>query len=118
MSECSHNCESCSENCSSRTSPEDFYEKLNAYSSVKKVIGVLSGKGGVGKSMITSLLAVLFNRNGYKVAILDADITGPSIPKGFGINERAKGCEAGIIPAVTSTGIDMISTNMLHIVNL
>ena len=112
MSECSHNCESCSENCSSRTSPEDFYEKLNAYSSVKKVIGVLSGKGGVGKSMITSLLAVLFNRNGYKVAILDADITGPSIPKGFGINERAKGCEAGIIPAVTSTGIDMISTNM------
>lgn len=112
MSECSHNCESCSENCSSRTSPEDFYEKLNAYSSVKKVIGVLSGKGGVGKSMITSLLAVLFNRNGYKVAILDADITGPSIPKGFGINERATGCEAGIIPAVTSTGIDMISTNM------
>ena len=112
MSECSHNCESCSENCSSRTSPEDFYEKLNTYSSVKKVIGVLSGKGGVGKSMITSLLAVLFNRNGYKVAILDADITGPSIPKGFGINERAKGCEAGIIPAVTSTGIDMISTNM------
>ena len=85
---------------------------MNAYSSVKKVIGVLSGKGGVGKSMITSLLAVLFNRNGYKVAILDADITGPSIPKGFGINERAKGCEAGIIPAVTSTGIDMISTNM------
>ena len=83
MSECSHNCESCSENCSSRTSPEDFYEKLNAYSSVKKVIGVLSGKGGVGKSMITSLLAVLFNRNGYKVAILDADITGPSIPKSF-----------------------------------
>ena len=112
MSECSHNCESCSENCSSRTSPEDFYEKLNTYSSVKKVIGVLSGKGGVGKSMITSLLAVLFNRNGYKVAILDADITGPSIPKGFGINERATGCEAGIIPAVTSTGIDMISTNM------
>lgn len=112
MSECSHNCDSCSQNCSSRKEPENQYEKLNQYSNVKKVIGVISGKGGVGKSMVTSMLAVLFNRQGYKVAVLDADITGPSIPKSFGISSRARGCEEGIIPAVTETGIDIISTNM------
>lgn len=112
MSECSHDCGSCSQNCSSRTAPENNYDKLNDASSVKKVIGVLSGKGGVGKSMVTSMLSVLFNRKGYKVAILDADITGPSIPKAFGITERARACDAGIIPAKTSTGIDVVSTNM------
>ncbi|MEE0859605.1 MAG: Mrp/NBP35 family ATP-binding protein [Acutalibacteraceae bacterium] len=112
MGECSHNCESCSQNCSSRQEQQDLHEKLNKYSSVKKVIGVLSGKGGVGKSMVTSMLAVMFNRQGYKVAVLDADITGPSIPKSFGITERARGCSEGILPAVTSTGIDIISTNM------
>ena len=112
MGECSHNCGSCSENCSSRQEPQERYDKLNEYSSVKKVIGVISGKGGVGKSMVTSMLAVLFNRKGYKVAVLDADITGPSIPKGFGVNQRATGCDKGIIPAVTSTGIDVVSTNM------
>lgn len=112
MSECSHNCGSCGEDCSSRKEPQDLYAKLNEHSSVKKVIGVISGKGGVGKSMVTSMLAVLFNRKGYKVAVLDADITGPSIPKSFGISERARGCDDGIIPAVTTTGIDVISTNM------
>ena len=112
MSECSHDCESCSANCSSRTAPENLHEKLNDLSKVRKVIGVVSGKGGVGKSMVTSLLAVLFNRQGKKVAVLDADITGPSIPKAFGITESAKGCEEGILPAVTETGIDIISTNM------
>lgn len=112
MSECSHNCSSCGEDCNSRKEPQNLYEKLNKHSSVKKVIGVISGKGGVGKSMVTSMLAVLFNRKGYKVAVLDADITGPSIPKSFGINERARGCDDGIIPAVTTTGIDVISTNM------
>ncbi|MBQ7521764.1 MAG: Mrp/NBP35 family ATP-binding protein [Clostridia bacterium] len=112
MSECSHDCESCSASCSSRTAPEDLHEKLNDLSKVRKVIGVVSGKGGVGKSMVTSLLAVLFNRQGKKTAILDADITGPSIPKAFGITESAKGCEEGILPAVTETGIDIISTNM------
>ena len=112
MSECSHDCGSCSQSCSSRKEPQNNYDKLNDASSVKKVIGVLSGKGGVGKSMVTSMLSVLFNRKGYKVAILDADITGPSIPKAFGINERAKACDAGIIPAKTATGIDIVSTNM------
>lgn len=112
MSECSHNCGSCGEDCSSRKEPQDLYAKLNKHSSVKKVIGVISGKGGVGKSMVTSMLAVIFNRKGYKVAVLDADITGPSIPKSFGISERARGCDDGIIPAVTTTGIDVISTNM------
>ena len=112
MSECSHDCESCSVNCSSRTAPQDLHEKLNDLSKVRKVIGIVSGKGGVGKSMVTSLLAVLFNRQGKKTAILDADITGPSIPKAFGINESAKGCEEGILPAVTETGIDIISINM------
>lgn len=112
MSECSHDCGSCGQDCSSRTAPQNNYDKLNDASSVKKVIGVLSGKGGVGKSMVTSMLSVLFNRKGYKVAILDADITGPSIPKAFGIKERARACDAGIIPAKTSTGIDVVSTNM------
>lgn len=112
MSECSHNCGSCSQECSSRQEPESQYARLNKHSSVKRVIGVISGKGGVGKSMVTAMLAVLFNRQGYRVAVLDADITGPSIPKSFGITERAKGCAEGIIPAVTSTGIDIISTNM------
>lgn len=74
-----------------------FIEKLNELSSVKRVIGVVSGKGGVGKSMITSLLAVLMSRRGYRCAVLDADITGPSIPKAFGINkEKAQGCEQGL----------------------
>ena len=114
MSECTHDCSTCSANCSSRQpSKENFLEKLNDLSSVKKVIGVVSGKGGVGKSLVTSLLAVTFNRRGFKTAILDADVTGPSIPKAFGVKEKAHGTEQYIIPAITKTGIQMISVNLL-----
>ena len=114
MSECTHDCSTCSANCSSRKpSKEDFLEKLNDLSSVKKVIGVVSGKGGVGKSLVTSMLAVTFNRRGLKTAILDADVTGPSIPKAFGVKEKAHGTEQYIIPAITKTGIQMISVNLL-----
>ena len=95
MSECTHDCSSCAQNCASRTEPQDLHEKLNELSSVKKVIAVVSGKGGVGKSLVTSAMAVELNRRGHKTAILDADITGPSIPKAFGITERAKGNEFG-----------------------
>ena len=114
MSECTHDCSTCSANCSSRQpSKEDFLEKLNDLSSVRKVIGVVSGKGGVGKSLVTSMLAVTFNRRGFKTAILDADITGPSIPKAFGVKEKAHGTEQYIIPTITKTGIQMISVNLL-----
>ncbi len=114
MSEgCTHDCSTCSENCSSRTEPQDLTEKLNEYSSVKKVIGVVSGKGGVGKSTVTSLMAVMFSRMGYHTAILDADITGPSIPKAFGIKEKALGSEKGILPITTHSGIDIMSVNLL-----
>ncbi len=115
MSECTHDCSSCSESCSSRdnASSLDMTEKLNQYSSVKKVIGVVSGKGGVGKSIVTSLLAVMFSRRGYETAVLDADITGPSIPKAFGIKEKAYGSEKGILPSVTASGIKVMSINLL-----
>lgn len=109
---CTHDCSSCGENCNSKK-PENLIEKLNQYSSVKKVIGVVSGKGGVGKSLVTSTLAVTMNRKGYKTAILDADITGPSIPKSFGIHEKAKGNDDGIFPAKTKDGIDIMSINLL-----
>lgn len=110
---CNHNCEECGEDCPSRKSPADFLEKPNKLSSIKKVIGVVSGKGGVGKSLVTSLLAVLLNRRGFHTAVLDADITGPSIPKVFGLHERAKGNDDGIIPSKTKTGIDVMSVNLL-----
>lgn len=113
MAECSHDCSSCGENCPSRKNPQDFLEKLNELSSVKRVIGVVSGKGGVGKSMITSMLAVLFNRRGYKTAVLDADVTGPSIPKAFGIKEKAQGCDLGLLPVESKTGIEIMSVNLL-----
>lgn len=113
MSEnCTHDCGSCTENCESRD-PQSLIEKLNQYSSVKKVIGVVSGKGGVGKSLVTSMLAVMFNRKGYKTAILDADITGPSIPKSFGLKEKVLGTEKGLAPAKTETGIDVMSVNLI-----
>ena len=115
MSECTHDCSSCGESCSSRenASSLDMTEKLNQYSNVKKVIGVVSGKGGVGKSIVTSLLAVMFSRKGYDTAILDADITGPSIPKAFGLKEKAYGSEKGILPSVTASGIKIMSINLL-----
>ena len=107
--ECTHDCGSCSANCSDR----DMHEKLNPKSSVKKVIGVVSGKGGVGKSFVTSMLAVMFSREGYHAAILDADITGPSIPKAFGLTEKATGTDECIIPVKTHGGIDVMSLNLL-----
>ena len=100
MSECTHDCSTCSSNCSSRK--QDFREPQNPLSNVKKVIGVVSGKGGVGKSMVTSLLAVLANRKGLSTAILDADITGPSVPKAFGLTARAEAMdEKNILPVRT-----------------
>ncbi|MCD7828456.1 MAG: Mrp/NBP35 family ATP-binding protein [Clostridiales bacterium] len=111
MSECTHDCGSCGENCSERTAPE--HEKLHDLSTVKKVIGVVSGKGGVGKSLVTSMLAVTMRRRGFGTAILDADVTGPSIPQGFGIHEKAQGAEDAIFPAVTKTGINIMSLNLL-----
>lgn len=113
MSECTHDCSTCGQACSSRTAPQDLHEQLNEFSSVKKVIAVVSGKGGVGKSLVTSALAVELNRRGHKTAVLDADITGPSIPKAFGITTRAKGSEFGILPETTKTGIDVMSVNLL-----
>ena len=113
MSECTHDCSTCGQSCSSRTAPQDLHEKLNEMSSVKKVIAVVSGKGGVGKSLVTSAMAVELNRRGHKTAILDADVTGPSIPKAFGLTSHAKGSEFGIIPETTKTGIDIMSSNLL-----
>ena len=113
---CTHNCGTCSANCGSRTSePQSFLEKLNPASSVKKVIGVVSGKGGVGKSLVTSLMACRMRATGAKVGILDADITGPSIPNAFGIHDGVTVTQDGklLVPATSSTGIDVISSNML-----
>ena len=119
MSEnCTHDCGSCGENCGSRTQEQtSFLEKLHPASSVKKVIGVVSGKGGVGKSLVTSLLAVKMNSKGYRTAILDADITGPSIPKAFGIGEEVGMTQIDganlMVPATSSTGIQIMSANLL-----
>lgn len=114
MSEnCNHNCSSCSANCSSRTEPESLLVELNEQSCVRKVIAVVSGKGGVGKSLVTSLLSVLMNRKGYHTAILDADVTGPSIPKMFNIRERAQGSEFGILPSQSKLGTQIMSINLL-----
>lgn len=103
MSQCSHNCDSCGESCS-------LWKKPDA---VKKVIGIVSGKGGVGKSMTTSLLSVLTQRSGKQTAILDADITGPSIPKMFGLTEKAVATDKGILPVLTKTEIQVMSINLL-----
>ncbi|MBR6753700.1 MAG: P-loop NTPase, partial [Clostridia bacterium] len=103
MSECTHDCSSCTANCSSREK-QSMIEKPHKSSKIKKVVAVMSGKGGVGKSLVTSLLAVLASRAGYKTAILDADITGPSIPQAFGIKEKAMGNDEGILPVESRTG--------------
>ena len=110
MSEgCSGNCSSCSSNCEKR----DMRLPENKYSTVKKVIGVVSGKGGVGKSLVTSLLAVAAQSAGKQAAILDADVTGPSIPKAFGLHDRAEGSEDGLFPMQTKTGVRVMSVNLL-----
>ena len=113
MSECTHDCSSCGSSCGERTEPQSLLQPLNSASRVGKVIAVVSGKGGVGKSMVTSMLAVLMQRRGYKTAILDADITGPSIPKAFGMHEKAVGTENALLPCVSSTGIEVMSINLL-----
>lgn len=112
MSECNHDCGSCGKSCSDRKQT-DFRAKANDKTNVKKVIAVVSGKGGVGKSMVTSLLAVLSSKLGKKTAILDADITGPSIPKTFAVEERAISDDDYIYPVTTKEGIKLMSINLL-----
>ena len=111
MADCDHNCESCAQNgnCSSQIQKA----QMNDRSHVKRVIAVLSGKGGVGKSFITSYLAVSLKRKGYKVGVLDADVTGPSIPKAFGVKEKAYGEDNLIYPVLTRSGIKIMSANCL-----
>lgn len=114
MSEtCDDACNSCSEECSERKETNDFLEASHELSKIKKVIGVISGKGGVGKSLVTSLMAVIMQRRGYKTAVLDADITGPSIPKAFGIETKAQTSELGVFPIASKTGIEIMSINLL-----
>lgn len=111
MSECTHDCSTCASkgNCSS----EIQKEQLNAYSKVKKVYGIVSGKGGVGKSLVTSLMATTMMRRDYRTAIIDADITGPSIPKMFGVKDSIEGTPEGLIPAKSKMGIEMTSVNLM-----
>ncbi len=111
--ECTHDCSTCSANCGDRAEPQSFLKPHNAAARVGKVYGVVSGKGGVGKSMVTSQLAVLARRRALDVGVLDADITGPSIPKAFGVHTRAMGDDHGILPAVTEGGIQLMSVNLL-----
>ncbi|MDL2215844.1 Mrp/NBP35 family ATP-binding protein [Ruminococcaceae bacterium OttesenSCG-928-N02] len=110
---CDSNCASCGADCPSRAQPQSFLEAPNQYSHIENVIGVVSGKGGVGKSLVTSMLAVNMKRHGYATAVLDADVTGPSIPKAFGLQGHAAVDELGIYPADTSTGIKVMSVNLL-----
>ena len=109
---CDHNCEQCSSNCDSRIMP-DLKAAPHQMSQVGKVIGVVSGKGGVGKSLVTSLLAIAMQRRGFRTAILDADITGPSIPRIFGLTGRATSDEVGLYPVYSKTGIAVMSINLL-----
>ena len=113
MSDCTHDCSTCGENCGERTEPQSFLKDHSPNARVGKLYGVVSGKGGVGKSMVTSQLAVLARRAGRKVGILDADVTGPSIPRAFGVHERAMADERGMIPVPTATGIQLMSVNLL-----
>ena len=110
---CTHDCSTCGENCPSRNEPQSFLENPHPLSHIKKVIGVVSGKGGVGKSLVSSLLAVTMQRRGLSTASLDADITGPSIPKCFGLKTRAVSDENGLYPVETKTGIRVMSVNLL-----
>ncbi len=113
MSEnCEKSCDSCGDGCDSKKEPEDLKKQPHPKSKIGKVIGVVSGKGGVGKSLVTSLMAIEMNRRGFKTAILDADITGPSIPRSFGVTGPITTNEDGVIPAKSKTGIDLISINL------
>ena len=112
MAECNHDCASCKSKCAS-AKPASLLAPANSESRVKKVIGVVSGKGGVGKSLVTGLLASFTARTGRRAGVLDADITGPSVPRMFGVNEPITGCEAGMLPAESSTGVKMMSINLI-----
>ena len=109
---CTHDCSTCSANCASRD-PGSLLEPANAYSNVKKVIGVVSGKGGVGKSLVSGLIASMLQKQGLHTGILDADITGPSIPQAFGVHEQLMGSSMGMLPAKSRGGVDMVSINLL-----
>ena len=112
MSECTHDCSNCSQNCSSKK-PESLLEKPHEGTEIKKIIAVVSGKGGVGKSLVTALLSVMARREGMETAVMDADITGPSIPKAFGLHDPALSDGQAILPVKTKTGIDVMSLNLL-----
>lgn len=107
---CSHNCDSCSSDCND---PKSFLKPPHELSSIKRVIGIVSGKGGVGKSLVTSMMAVGLQRRGLHTGILDADITGPSIPKTFGLKEKLMAAKEGVLPAKTAGGIDVVSINLV-----
>ena len=111
MSECTHDCSSCSQDCGSRK--ESFIQPMNEHSKIKRVVGVVSGKGGVGKSLVTCLLAAKCRKAGLKVGILDADVTGPSVPKSFGLTGNAMQDETGLLPTVSKTGVKIMSVNLL-----
>ena len=113
MADCNHDCSHCASNCGERTEKQSFIEKPHELTHIKKIIGVVSGKGGVGKSLITSILAVMMNNKGYKTAIMDADITGPSIPKAFGIIDHPKQDGDAFLPVKSKTGISVMSVNLL-----
>lgn len=113
MSECNHDCSACSANCKDRQTEQTVKSQLNKLSRVKRVVAVVSGKGGVGKSLVTSLLATSMQRKGFRAAILDADVTGPSIPQIFGLHENAFANEKGIFPAETACGTQIMSVNLL-----
>lgn len=112
MANCNHDCGSCGENCGERKE-QSLIAKPHEGSNIGRVIAVVSGKGGVGKSLVTAIAAVASNRSGYKTAVLDADITGPSIPKSFGIKEKAMGNELGLFPCKSKGGISVMSLNLL-----
>lgn len=113
MSDCTHDCGSCASNCASREGKNPFLLEANENSNIKHVIGVVSGKGGVGKSLVTSMLASSVSKRGFQAAILDADITGPSIPKSFGIRSKATTTEMGMFPVLSPDGIEVMSLNLI-----
>ena len=108
MSECTHNCSTCGESCAERATPQSLRKAPHPESHIGKVFGVVSGKGGVGKSMVTSQLAVTLHRRGYKVGVMDADITGPSIPQAFGVHDKAVGTQTALYPCVSHSGIEVM----------
>jgi len=114
MSDCTHDCGSCSSNCKDRTAKNSFLAEMNEASDIRHVYGVVSGKGGVGKSLVTGFLASEINKRGYNTAVLDADITGPSIPKAFGIHNKAMVAEEGMFPVTSKTGVEVMSLNLIN----